>query len=197
MQPCLELVTYTVTTPAAADPLRAEARDRAQALPGFAGWLPLCGATDPAARADLVVWTSPAAATAAAQVVGQGEDFAPFRASIAALSGIGHYALPAGGLPLLQPGEGVEIGRFRLRPGVTEAALRAAHARMITQHLAGQPGWRGQRLVQLQDGTWLDLALAESAAAARAICDSWAASPDCAAFLALIEPISMDFGTLA
>lgn len=193
--PCLEIATYKVRTPTQADQQRTRAAARAQDLPGFAGWLPLTGA-DQESRADLVVWTSREAADDAAQQVGSGEPFAPFRATISEFIGMAHYALPGGGLPLMQAGDGFELGRFRLRAGVPEAALRAAHARMIESHLSRQPGWRGQRLLRLQDGTWLDLAFAASADAAETICASWTGTPECEAFLALIDPVSMEFGTI-
>jgi len=195
-KPCLEIVTYKVNAPKQADHHRQRAAAQAQHLSGFAGWLPLTGA-DQKSRADVIVWASVAAAEDAGAQVGSGEAFAPFRATISDVTGMAHYALPVGGLPMMQAGDGFELGRFRLRSDVTEEALRAAHARMIESHLSRQPGWRGQRLLRLQDGTWLDLAFAASVEAAERICASWAGNSDCAAFLALIEPISMEFGAVA
>lgn len=195
--PRLEIVTYQVGSVPEADAERQGAREIASGLPGFSGWLPLADAETGEQRADLVVWATPEAAADAAAKVGSGDDFAPFRNTIAALGAMGHFALPAGGLPMMQEGEGLELGRFRLRPGVTEDMLRAAHARMIESHLSRQEGWRGQRLVELADGSWLDLAFAASPNQARAICESWAGNADCGAFLRLIEPISMEFGRVA
>ncbi|MCH8490112.1 MAG: hypothetical protein LAT81_09335 [Oceanicaulis sp.] len=196
-KPCLEIVTYKVSSARDADHQRETAAKRAQALPGFAGWLPLSGGQEHTERADVVVWTSRDAARNAAKAVGSADAFAPFRASIAAFGAMGHFTLPGGGLPFMQPGDGVELGRFRLRPGVTGEALRAAHAQMIDNHLSRQPGWRGQRLMRLQDGSWLDMAFAQTEAAAQSICASWTGNPDCEAFLALIEPVSMEFGVIA
>ncbi|MCC5968852.1 MAG: hypothetical protein JJU15_02790 [Pararhodobacter sp.] len=196
-QPCLEIVTYKVSAGDEADHQREQAAQRAARLAGFSGWLALSGGTNREARADMVVWRSRDAAEAAAKVVGDGDDFADFRATITEFGGMGHFALPAGALAFMQAGDGMELGRFRLRPGVTDAAIRAAHTRMVTQHLSQQPGWRGQRLVHLQDGTWLDLAFAASEAEAQAICASWTGNPECDAFLELIEPLSMEFGTVA
>lgn len=196
-QPCLELVTYTVHNAADGDAARADAAGHADALPGFAGWLPLSAAADATQRADLVVWSSVQAAQDAARTVGSAPQFGAFRTSIAAVGAMSHFPLPAGGQPWMLPGDGVELGRFRLREGVSEAALAEAHGRMVTRHLARQPGWRGQRLLRLGDGEWLDLAFADSAQAARAICASWTDSSDCAAFLAMIEPVSMTFGEVA
>ncbi|WP_429911298.1 hypothetical protein [Glycocaulis sp.] len=195
-RPCLEIVTYTVTQADEADARREGARALACGLPGFAGWLALSGVHDGSERADLVAWTSTDSADHAAKTVGQSEAYAPFRASIKQMGTMNHYALPAGGLALMQPGDGVEIGLFRLREGVTQDALRTAHTAMIANHLSRQPGWRGQRLVSLNDGTWADLAFAETPAAAERICASWAGQADCEAFLAMIEPVSMNFGTV-
>lgn len=194
--PRLEIVTYHVGSADDADAQRECARQIASGFPGFSGWLPLTDAETGALRADLVVWATPEAAASASGKVGSGDDFAPFRETISAFGSMGHFALPAGGLPMMQEGEGIELGRFRPRPGVTADMLRAAHARMIESHLSRQAGWRGQRLVKLEDGSWLDLAFAATPDRARMICESWADHPYCGAFLALIEPISMEFGTI-
>lgn len=91
---------------------------------------------------------------------------------------------------------GIEIGRFRLKSGITEEALRAAYATMIASHLALQTGWYAQHLVKLSDDVFLDIAFATSEDHAKAICASWQDQPVCNAFLALIEPVSMEFGTI-
>jgi hypothetical protein len=195
--PLLEIVTYQVGSAGEADAQRQCAKEIASGFPGFSGWLPLADAETRERRADLVVWATPEAAAEAARKVGSDDDFAPFRATISAFGAMGHFCLPAGGLPMMQAGEGMELGRFRLHPGVTEEVLREAHARMIERHLSRQAGWRGQRLAKLEDGSWLDLAFAATPGHARAICESWAGNADCCAFLALIEPISMEFGGIA
>ena len=196
--PCLEIVTYKIAPDPDADHdaelARAEAMTRAQALSGFAGWLPLCG--KPETRADLVIWASEADALNAGRVVGSAPEFAPFRDTITAISAMGHFALPVGALPLMQGGDGVEMGRFRLRAGVTDAAIRAAHEAMIAAHLSHQSGWRGQRLLRMQDGTYLDLPFAQTQDMAQEICASWVGIAECDAFLAMIEPISMEFGAI-
>lgn len=196
-KPCLEIVTYKITEPAEADHERRLAAGIAAKLPGFAGWLPLTGSTDSSERADVVGWTSLEAAHDAGKQVGSGEQFAPFRRTIDEFKGMGHFALDAGGLLLMQQGDGVELGQFRLRPGFSEDELRSAHARMVERHLSQQSGWRGQRLAKLEDGIWLDLAFAQSQETAQAICASWSGNEDCEAFLAMIEPVSMQFGTMA
>lgn len=196
-QPCLEIVTYKVNSTREADHQREAAAKRALGLPGFAGWLPLSDGQDQKKRADVVVWTSRGAADEAAKVVVTAEAFEPFRTTVAEFGAMGHFTLPTGGLPMMQAGDGVELGRFRLRQGVTEEALRAAHAQMIENHLTRQPGWRGQRLLRLQDGSWIDIAFAETETATKSICASWSGNSDCEAFLAMIEPVSMEFGSVA
>jgi len=196
-QHCIEIVTYKVDDLAEADRQRDIARKRAAGLPGFGGWLPLSGGKDQGARADVVLWASPEAAETAAEVVGSTAEFAHFRATITEFGGVGHYAAPAEALALMQSGDGIEIGRFRLLQGVSEEAMRTAHAKMIAGHQSRQPGWRGQRLVRLRDGTFMDIAFAATEAQSQAICDSWAGSANCEAFLSLIEPISMEFGSIA
>ena len=99
-QPCLEIVTYHSVADCDAEGRRAEAVALAQSLRGFAGWLPLSGASD--ARADIVVWASEEAARAAGQIVGAAPQFAPFRDSIATFGSMGHFDLPCGALPLMQ-----------------------------------------------------------------------------------------------
>ncbi|MDD7969982.1 hypothetical protein [Roseinatronobacter alkalisoli] len=196
-QPRLEIVTYNVGSVAEADRQRHNARELAVTLKGFSGWLPLTCAKNTARRGDLVVWRNQDAADNAAKTVGSADEFAAFRATISEFGYMDHFVLPYGGLPMMQAGDGLELGRFRLRSGVTEAMLRVAHARMVENQLSQQPGWRGQRLAKLEDGTWVDMAFAATDADARAICASWAGNADCDAFLALIEPISMEFGMLA
>lgn len=196
-QPCLEIVTYKVNSTREADHQREVAAKCALELPGFAGWLPLSDDQDHKERADVVAWTSREAAEEAAKVVGTAGAFEPFRATIAEFGAMGHFTLPNGGLPMMQAGDGVELGRFRLRQGVTEEALRAAHAQMIENHLSRQPGWRGQRLLRLPGGSWIDIAFAETETTAQSICASWSGNSDCDAFLALIEPVSMEFGSVA
>lgn len=192
--PCMEVVTYRVSNPETADVKRRAARDRAGNLAGFVGWVPLSGAHDRAERVDIVTWASLEDARNAAAVVGESPDFADFRDSIGQLVSMAHYTPDRAPAVDMATGEGLEIGRFRAKNGVGEAELRAAHAAMVARHLSRLPGWRGQRLVRLQDGSFLDLAFADSQENAIRICDSWQGNPDCAAFLALISPAGIEFG---
>lgn len=91
---------------------------------------------------------------------------------------------------------GFEIGRFRLRAGVTEADVLAASRRMEDAHLTRQAGFGRRHLVALDGGVYLDIVLAATRADAERICASWSGQPECEAFLALIEPESIAFGTI-
>ena len=50
--------------------------------------------------------------------------------------------------------------------------------------------------MRLDDGLFMDLAFAESRDRAEAICRGWSGQPECDAFLALVAPEAMRFGTL-
>ncbi|BEN32231.1 MULTISPECIES: hypothetical protein [Serratia] len=93
-------------------------------------------------------------------------------------------------------GHGVELGRFRLRKGVTEEKMYAAYCQMVQHHLSAQPGWLHQYLLKLDGDVFVDVAIAESYAQSQAICTSWHGQSHCESFLSLIEPESMHFGTL-
>ena len=193
---CLEVVAYRVADPDRADQERKRALDKIRSLPGFLAWTQLTATGDAAQRVDLVAWKTMDAALSAARIVGEAAEFAGFRATISGVDSMDHYAASQPAPVGLLSGDGMEIGRFRLKAGVAEADMRAAHARMVEQHLSRQPGWLGQRLARLESGTFLDIAIADSRTRAIAICESWQGNADCEAFLALIEPESMEFGEL-
>lgn len=195
-QPYYEIVTYSVGDPRGADQARNDTRKHLATFPGFIAWQAFHGAADPAQRVDLVVWQSLENAQAAAEKVGTAPEFAGFRASIKSLSGMDHYLMDKSEAHPSFPGNGIELGRFRLKPGVSEDQMRQVHRAMVDGYLAGQSGWRRQHLVKLDDGAFMDLAFAESGARAKAICASWRDSDLCEAFLALIEPEDMRFGTV-
>lgn len=191
----LEIVTYKVETLSEADKQRAEACERIAKQPGFSGWLPLDGAQESKERADVVLWDSLAAAETAAEHVGTSDEFSAFRSTISDFGTMGHYKVPTEGLTFMSPGSGIEIGHFRLRSGIDEQTMRQAYTKMIANHLSQQPGWCAQRLVQLPDETFMDIAFAITEAQARDICQSWLGNAACEEFLALIDPISMEFGS--
>ncbi len=194
--PHYEIVTYTVADAHKADTARDAARARLATFPGFIHWAPFTGAGNTDLRVDLVAWRSVEEARSAAHAVGNAAEFADFRSSVADLVSMEHYRLPIGTQHPIASENGVEIGRFRLKPGVREADMRKAHSTMVNGHLAAQTGWRRQHLVKLDDGVFLDLAFADTRINAEAICASWSGQADCEAFLALIDPESMAFGTV-
>lgn len=194
--PYYEIVTYTVSDAEPADRARASARNLLAGCSGFLHWSEFSGADDVAARVDLVAWASKDEALAAAKAVGSSPEFAAFRVSVSNLISMEHYRLPEAAPHPVISDSGVEIGRFRLKSGVSEAAMRAAYDEMVSQHLARQPGWRRQHLVKLDDDVFVDLAFADSRTRAEVICAGWAEQAKCDAFLALIDPVSMEFGTV-
>jgi len=191
-----EIVTYTVTDENEADAARDAARERLATFPGFIHWSPFTRVDDARTRVDLVAWRSLEEANSAARMVASAAEFAGFRASVSSCISMQHYRLPSVSQHPVANGSGVEIGRFRLKQGVDEADMRKAHAAMVENHLSRQTGWRRQHLVKLDDGVFLDLAFADARLSAEEICSSWRGQLDCDAFLALIEPQSMEFGTM-
>lgn len=194
--PYYEIVTYTVADASKADSARAAAQALLGSFPGFIHWTAFTGAGNADARVDLVAWRSLEEARLAANAVGNSPEFADFRSSVANLVDTEHYRLPQSAPHPIVSENGVEIGRFRLKPGVSEADMRRAHATMVERHLAMQTGWRRQHLIKLDDGVFLDLAFADARVRAETICASWSGQAECDAFLALIEPESMEFGAV-
>lgn len=194
--PVFEIVTYRVEKADRADAERTAALERVRTLPGFIAWTPFTGAGDAGERVDLVVWATLEDARAAARIVGGEAEFAAFRETIGDLVTIGHYEATSGGVQAVASGTGVEVGRFRLKAGVGEKDMRAAHAAMVARHLVRQPGWRGQHLLKFGDGMFVDLAFADSRERAVEICAGWQGNADCDAFLSMIEPESMEFGSV-
>ena len=194
--PYYEIVVYKINDAPTADKERNSAIKQISALPGFLSWVPFTGTNDADDRADLVAWASMDDALAAAKRVGTAPEFAAFRATLKQMVSIGHYTAPAKPRLPATSGKGIELGRFRLKSGASEQAMREAYAAMVSEHLSHQPGWQRQHLVKLADGTFVDLAFAENETTAAEICASWQGNADCDAFLALIEPISMEFGTI-
>lgn len=193
---CYEIVTYRTKDADRADRARDDARALLARQPGFIGWTPFKGADDAKERVDLVAWTDRHSARIAAQMVGSDAAFADFRGSVATVASMAHYITPALDPQPVAAGSGIELGRFRLKPGVEEAAMRAAYAAMVSRHLGRQPGWRRQHLVMLQDGTFIDLAFASDRDRAEAICAAWIGNAECDRFLSMIEPVGMEFGTI-
>ncbi|WP_413203845.1 hypothetical protein [Rhodospirillum sp. A1_3_36] len=185
--PCHEIVSYRVKEAALADTALSQARALVAALPGFLSWTPLRGEGG-LERVDHVVWRDGAHAREAGRIVAEDPAFAPFRATIDVLRHMGHYVARD------SLSEGVEIARFHLKSGVTEADMVAAHDTMVRESLSSWSGWRGHEMLALGEGHYLMLCRAESLERAREICQAWIGDPACEAFLALIVADDMVFG---
>jgi hypothetical protein len=194
-QPVQEIVVYRLTGSEGFDPIRSVAEDEVSKLPGWLGWSHFVAEGNPLQRVDLVTWQDELAATGAGREVGGAERFASFRDAIAEVTSFGHYRVSSATALGLLPGLGLELGRFRLRSGESEAAMRAAHRAMVDGYLSKQEGWVAQSLVALGNGAFVDLAIASSERRSRAICARWAGNPLCEAFLAYVEDPDMAFGT--
>lgn len=189
--PCYEIVTYTVKTQQEADAARASAQRLLKHFPGFIDWIAFSGIDISTERVDLVVWNSLDAAQAAAKAVESQPEFSCFRSH-----SMGHYTVHMADAPPATSRGGIEIGRFRLKQGIQESDMRQAYNQMVERHLSLQPGWKSQHLVSLDNGVFIDLAFADSQPCAEAICASWQGQAVCNAFLEMIEPESIEFGSL-
>lgn len=193
---CYEIVTYRTKDTDQADTVREDARALLTSQPGFIAWTPFKGVNDANERVDLVAWADHDSARVAAQMVANDAEFADFRGSVATVTSMAHYFAASFDPQPVPVGSGIELGRFRLNPGTEESSMRVAYAAMVSRHLTHQPGWRRQHLVKLQDGTFIDLAFASDQDHAEAICAGWTGNADCEHFLSMIEPVSMEFGTI-
>lgn len=88
----------------------------------------------------------------------------------------------------------IEIGMFKLKQGVQLEDVIHAYQSMIQHFLSNQTGWQAQSLIVLENDTLIDIAWAKSIEASKLICSLWEKNEECLAFLALIEPLSMQFG---
>lgn len=193
---CYEIVTYKVKKQSEADAARSSAQCLLKYFPGFIDWIALSGTDDLTERVDLVIWNSYEDALTAAKAVAHQPEFSSFRASVSSLQSMGHYVPQEKQTPELIKGCGIEIGRFRLKKGVQESKMREIYSRMVEGHLSLQPGWKSQHLVSLNNGVFVDLAFADSQLCAEAICASWQGQALCNNFLEMIEPESMEFGSI-
>lgn len=189
-----EIVVYTAQDEKTADAARESVRPMIEKIPGFRGFMPMKGAEEGVSRADIAIWDSLAAAKRAAQIVGEKAEFAPFLGSIAAVSSMGHFVPQWPVAHATLPGMGIEIGRFRLKPGIDEATARAAHREAVHGFISHQPGWVAQHMLRLADGTYVDFLVASSQARAKEICAMWHGQPACEAFVAMVDVVEMVFG---
>lgn len=92
--------------------------------------------------------------------------------------------------------QGMEFSLFRLRPGVTDSALKQACQRMATSLYQGQAGFEAHLVMRSDSAPELlaDMVLADSTQRARALCGRWGQAPfhpDCRASLGMIVPDSV------
>lgn len=193
--PVQEIVLYRVNDPAEFEIVREQAQAKVRQLPDSLGWQHLASVSDAAVRADLVGWRDDVSAKAGAEAVGKAAEFSSFRESIAAIDHIGYYCLVDGPVAAPDTGLGIELGRFRLKKGMDAADMKQAHEAMVRGYLALQDGWRGQMLVELGYGAFMDIALADTRERAEQICATWIANPLCNAFLDYVEDAHMEFGS--
>lgn len=96
---------------------------------------------------------------------------------------------------------GLEFSHFRLRAGATAAELQSAAREMSQGLYEGRPGFVEHAILHNGQGEYVDLVIADSAARAEALCQSWHSGnePDgyaraCQRYLSLIEPDSVQMG---
>ena len=82
--------------------------------------------------------------------------------------------------------EAIEIVRFRLKPGVTEAAFRAA-ADQTDKAMSRFPGFVRRDLSHDGSGTWIDYVLWENMAAAEDAAKSFHTLPETQDFCGMID----------
>lgn len=122
--------------------------------------------------ADLVTWRSQEAAHEAmgkaASFPACGEYFGLMQVDAAPRTGepVAMYGSNA-------PWGGLEFSQFRLRTGATFADLRSAAKEMAQGLYEGQPGFVEHAILHNGQGEYVDLVLAESAARAETLCQSW------------------------
>ncbi|AYM90125.1 hypothetical protein D9980_05755 [Serratia sp. 3ACOL1] len=194
--PYYEIVTYRVENLTQADSARTSAQQLLKGFPGFIDWIAFTGIDSSSERVDFVVWSGAEEAQAAAKAVESQPEFSSFRASVSCLHQMGHYTAQENLPSSLKVGCGIEIGRFRLKPGIHESEMHKVYNQMVGNYLAFQPGWKSQHLVSLGNGVFVDLVFADSQLSAKSICASWQGQAVCDAFLEIIEPESMEFGSL-
>jgi hypothetical protein len=81
----------------------------------------------------------------------------------------------------------LEWAPFRLKPGVDEAALLEASERLQRDFLARQQGFVCRELIEIAQGSYVDLVWWESFAASQAAMKKAAGSPACRAYFAVMD----------
>ncbi len=115
-------------------------------------------------------------------------------------------AAPRTGQPVAVHGAGptwggLEFSHFRLRADSNAAELLSAACEMAQGLYEGQPGFVEHAILHNGRGEYVDLVLADSAARAEALCQSWHSGNEpggyaktCQRYLSLMEPESVQMG---
>jgi hypothetical protein len=103
------------------------------------------------------------------------------------------FAAPAGE-EMMMDGQVIEMASFRLKQGVSEAALMQAAAVIQDEFLSGQPGFVRRELVREAEGKFADIILWTDLASAQAALAIAQTSAACGRYFALIEIDRADAG---
>jgi|GEM_PF-7070615 len=87
----LEVAVCSVTDPDSFSPLQRQTHENLAGFDGFVAGTALRGVEDASVRADLIVWSTPEAAAAAAQTIQKDERFAGFMQAIDKVRHFAHY----------------------------------------------------------------------------------------------------------
>jgi heme-degrading monooxygenase HmoA len=150
--------------------------------------------------ADLVTWRSQEAAH---EAMGNAKHFAACGAyfGLMQVDAAPRTGQPVAAFGAAQAWGGLEFSHFRLRAGVTEAELQSAAREMAHGLYEGRSGFVEHAILQNGQGGYVDLVIADSAARAEALCQSWSSGHEpsgyakaCQRYLSLIEPDSVQMG---
>lgn len=106
-----------------------------------------------------------------------------------------HHHLQA--LPSIADFGGMEFSTFRLKNGVTEAALLPAVEAMVQGLYAAEPGFLGHAVLKGEGGVYVDVIFATSQARAAELCGKWGTGPFAPACLPYLETIEEGSAQLA
>ena len=87
---------------------------------------------------------------------------------------------------------GVEIGFFKLKPGITEKDMLLAAESADKNFLCKEPGFLGHSVLKGEDGLYVDLSFATSKEQAQEICGKWMDNEFTLKYIEHIDPESVD-----
>lgn len=182
----LEIAVYEVKEAAHFAAIRAETMKLMAKLEGFLWWIPLRG--DDNAFADVVAWSSPETAKAAAEAVTLDKAFAPFVTGIDVVRHLSHYrgfVSPAMVQGWLTTAPLVEIALYTV---VDAAKQQSVHQRVYAQ-LAQMEGMLGGTRLEAVDGEngFGDLLLWRDRAAFESTGKALMANPELAPFFENVQ----------